>query len=403
MTNVTNDIRFPIYLDNHSTTRVDPRVVEAMLPYFTDHYGNASSGEHRLGWHAKESSERARGIIAGSVNAESKEIVFTASATESNNLALKGIAEAYKDKGRHIVTCATEHRSVLDVCSTLETCGFRVSVLGVDNRGQIDLDELERTITPGTILVSVMMANNEIGTIAPIAAIGAICRERGILFHTDASQAYGKIAIDVQEMNIDVMSISAHKVYGPKGIGGLFVRRKQNGVRLITQMDGGGQEFGLRSGTLNVPGIVGFAEAAALAMRLGEEEQRRIAVLRDRLQMMLSAAGQTSINGDESARLPNNLNVSFHGVVVKDALADIREIAVSAGSACAFEDAAAEQYSHVLQAIGIGREQAASTVRFGLGRFTTEAEIAYTGARFTEFIHSYRSLSQHQPSATEVS
>ncbi len=403
MTNETADVRFPIYLDNHSTTRVDPRVVEAMLPYFSEQYGNASSGDHRYGWHAKEAAERARSIIAGSVNADSAEVIFTGGATESNNLALKGIAEAYKDKGSHIVTCATEHRSVLDACKTLEACGFRISVLGVDSRGRIDLDELERTITQHTILVSVMAANNEIGTIAPIGAIGAICRSRGILFHTDASQAYGKVAIDMHAMNIDALSITAHKLHGPKGIGGLCVRRKHNGVRLIPQMDGGGQEFGLRSGTLNVPGIVGFAEAAALAMRLGEEDNRRIGALRDSLQALLSAAGGTAINGDEAARLPNNLNISFHGIAVKEILAALREIAVSAGSACASEDTGHEAYSHVLRAIGIGREQAQSTIRFGLGRFTTEAEIVYAGSRFTEFIHNHRSLSEHQTSTKDAS
>jgi cysteine desulfurase len=403
MNSHSNDIRFPIYLDNHATTRVDPRVVEAMLPYFTEQFGNASSKDHRYGWHAKEAVELARRTIAGSLNAEPAEIIFTSGATESNNLALKGIAEAYKDKGTHIVTCATEHRSVLDVCKNLEACGFRVSILSVDSLGHIDLDELERSLTKETIVVSVMTANNEIGTIAPIAEIGSICRARGILFHTDASQAYGKLEIDTKGMQLDAMSFSAHKLYGPKGIGALYLRRNRTGVRLTPQMDGGGHEFGLRSGTLNVPGIVGFGEAALLALQSAEEETRRIGALRDSLQEQLTSVGRTSINGDTANRLSNNLNISFHGIAMKDVMAEVREIALSTGSACTSEDAGTDSYSHVLQAIGIGKELAQSTIRFGLGRFTTDAEIKYTGKRITEYILSQRSLMQHQSPIKDLS
>jgi cysteine desulfurase len=403
MTHQVNDIRFPIYLDNHATTRVDPRVVDAMLPYFTENYGNASSRDHRYGWHAKEAVELARRTIAGSINAEPNEIVFTSGATESNNLALKGIAEAYRGKGNHIVTCATEHRSVLDACKNLESCGFRITIVPVDTLGRIDLSALELALTADTVLVSVMAANNEIGTIAPIDAIGALCRSHGILFHTDASQAYGRIALDTRAMRIDAMSLSAHKLYGPKGVGALFVRRNRNGVRLIPQMDGGGQEFGLRSGTLNVPGIAGFGEAAVLAIQLGGEENSRIASLRDALQEQLTAASGTSINGDEAHRLPNNLNISFHGVAIKDILTEIREISISAGSACTSEEANGEHVSHVLHAIGLDRDLAQSTIRFGLGRFTTEAEIVYTAKRITEFIHHQRPLSRRHSSVKDLS
>ncbi len=403
MTTHTNDIHFPIYLDNHSTTRVDPRVIEAMLPYFAEQYGNASSKEHRYGWHAKEAAELARRTIAGSMNAESNEIIFTSGATESNNLALKGIAEAYSGKGTHIVTCATEHRSVLDTCAALRTCGFSVTTLDVDAHGRIDLDELERALTDRTILVSIMAANNEIGTVAPLGAIGRMCSERGIIFHTDASQAYGKVAIDVKAMRIDAMSFSAHKLYGPKGVGGLFLRRNRNGVRIAPQMDGGGHEFGLRSGTLNIPGIVGFSEAAVLAVQLGQPEHKRIARMRDELQAHLAAAGGVRVNGDETNRLPNNLNVTLAGIVSKDVLTEIREIAISTGSACTSEDAATEEYSHVLRAIGLSRHQAESTLRFGIGRFTTDAEIEYTGRRITEFIYNQRSLAERQPSTKDLS
>jgi cysteine desulfurase len=403
MTQRTNDIRFPIYLDNHASTRVDPRVLEAILPYFTENFGNASSRDHRYGRYAREAAELARRTVAGSVNADANEIIFTSGATESNNLALKGIAEAYKDKGNHIITCATEHSSVLDVCSTLETCGYRITVLPVDSQGHIDLDELEHALTRKTILVSVMAANNEIGTIAPLASIGAICREHGVIFHTDASQAYGKILTDVKAMNIDVMSLSAHKVYGPKGVGALFVRRGSKAVRLVPQMDGGGHESGFRSGTLNVPGIVGFGEAAVLSIQLGDEENRRIEAMRNELQEQLTAVGGTSVNGDELNRLPNNLNISFHGVAITDVLTEIHEIAISTGSACTSESLEPEHYSHVLRAIGLDKVIAQSTMRLGLGRFTTDAEVAYAGKRIAEFIHYQRALSQHTSSVKDVS
>lgn len=401
MTQETNDIRFPIYLDNHATTQVDPRVVDAMLPYFTQHYGNASSHDHRFGWHAGESVERARRTIAQSIGAESSEIIFTSGATESNNLALKGIAESYRDKGTHIVTCATEHRSVLDVCHTLEACGFRITVLSVNNVGQIDQEEFKRALTPETILVSVMVANNEIGTIAPISEIGTACRERRIIFHTDASQAYGKIMIDCKAMNIDAMSFSAHKIYGPKGVGCLFVRRQSGTVRLIPQTDGGGQEYGLRSGTLNVAGIVGFGEAARLAILHSEEENRRTALLRDRLQTLLTLERNVCVNGDETHRLPNNLNISLNGNSAVSMLSSLREIAVSTGAACASVDNDTEKYSHVLRAIGVGREQARSTIRFGLGRFTTQSEVEYAGARIINSLHDQRSVSVWGDSSLE--
>ncbi|MGE5313396.1 MAG: cysteine desulfurase family protein [Acidobacteriota bacterium] len=385
-----SSIRFPIYLDNHATTRVDPRVVNAMLPYFTEHYGNPSSRDHRYGWHAKEAVELARRRIAEAVHAQTAEILFTSGATESNNLALKGVAEAYRDAGNRIVTCATEHSSVLDVCRTLELSGFIVTVIPVDEAGRIDLEALESALIPGTIMVSVMIANNEIGTLAPIRAIGSMCRARNILFHTDAVQAFTRIPIDVRADGIDLMSLSAHKIYGPKGVGALYVRRGSRGVRLMPQMDGGGQESGMRPGTMNVPSIVGFGEATAIAMASRGEETRRITALRDALETGLVSAGGVTVNGDRTHRLPNNLNVTFDGVKASDLMSEAREIALSTGSACTAEDIGREEYSHVLRAIGLDKNRASSTLRIGVGRFTTEEEISYTIRRITEFLHHRR-------------
>ncbi|HLP17547.1 MAG TPA: aminotransferase class V-fold PLP-dependent enzyme [Bacteroidota bacterium] len=390
MTPRKTDIHFPIYLDNHASTRVDPRVVQAMLPFFTEQYGNASSSDHRFGWYAKEAVDMARRRIAKTIHAEPNEIIFTSGATESNNLALKGIAETYRDKGNHLVTCATEHSSVLDVCRSLELSGFRVTVVPVDWAGRIEMDAFEAALTRDTILVSVMAANNEIGTCAPIEALGRMCRSRQILFHTDAAQAFGKIQLNVRTQCIDVMSLSAHKIYGPKGIGALFLRRSNGGVRLMPQVDGGGHEWGLRAGSLNVPGIVGFGEAAHLAESVYDAERKHLAMLRDKLEQGITESRDVIVNGDTENRLPNNSSLTFFGITAKELMSEVREIAISTGSACTSEDIEREEYSHVLKAIGLDSEQAKSTVRFGVGRFTTENEIDYTVARITAYLRQHR-------------
>lgn len=384
-------LKFPIYLDNHATTPMDPRVFEAMKPFFLEYFGNAASRNHSFGWVAEEAVEKARKQIAAVIGATSKEIVFTSGATESNNLALKGVAEMYAQKGNHIITAATEHKAILDTCKRLEKHGVRVTYLPVQQNGLVDLDQLRDAITDKTILVSIMYGNNEIGVVQPIAEIGKLCKEKGILFHTDATQAVGKIPVDVIKDNIDLLSMSAHKMYGPKGVGALYVRRKSPRVQLTAQMDGGGHERGMRSGTLNTPGIVGLGEAAALSHASLAEEMKRSAELRDRLKdRLLAELDETYINGSMEHRLPHNLNISFAYVEGESLLMGINDIAVSSGSACT---SATLEPSYVLKALGAGDDLAHSSIRFGIGRFTTEEEIDYTAAKVIDVVKKLRELS----------
>jgi cysteine desulfurase len=369
-------LTFPIYMDNNSTTPSDPRVVAEMLPYFTEKFGNAASRNHAFGWVAEEAVEVARERIAKLIGAQSeKEIVFTSGATESNNLALKGAYEFYKDKGNHIVTVVTEHKAILDTCKRLEKEGCNVTYLPVETDGRVNLQTLENALTDKTILVSVMLANNEIGTVQPLEEIGRITRARGILLHTDAVQGAGKIEFDVQKMNIDLASITSHKMYGPKGVGALYVRRSKPRVRIVSQMDGGGHERGNRSGTLNVPAIVGFGKAAELMTLEGKAESERIGKLRDRLEKRLtSSLDECYLNGAPNHRLPGSLNLSFNFVEGEAMMMAIKDIAVSSGSACT---SSSLEPSYVLRALGVGDELAHSSIRFGLGRFNTEEEVDY--------------------------
>jgi cysteine desulfurase len=362
-----------IYLDNNATTRPDPRVVDAMLPFLREHYGNAASRSHAFGWAAESAVETARKQVAALIGADPREIVWTSGATESDNLALKGVAETYAAQGDHVVTVATEHKAILDTAHHLERQGKRVTILPVDSHGLIDLNQLQDAMTDRTVLVSVMLGNNEIGTVQPIAEIGRMCRERGILFHTDATQGTGKISVDVGAMSVDLLSLSAHKIYGPKGVGALFVRRRNPHVRLAIQMDGGGHERGMRSGTLNVPGIVGFGAAAELCRQEMPSEAPHTKALRDRLQEGLQAGlDGILLNGHPIERLPGTLNVCLEGIDADALQVAVPELAVSAGSACT---SASITPSHVLKAIGRTDAQARSSLRFSLGRFTTEAEI----------------------------
>ncbi len=384
-------MKLPIYLDNHATTRMDPRVLDAMLPYFTELYGNAASRNHEFGWAAEAAVDKARKQIADLVGATAKEIIFTSGATESNNLAIKGVAEMYAEKGNHIITAATEHKAVLDTCKKLEKGGCRVTYLPLQGDGLIDLDMLRESITDKTILVSIMYANNEIGVIQPIREIGKICRERGVLFHTDAVQAVGKVPVDVNRDNIDIMSITGHKLYGPKGVGALYVRRKAPRVQITAQMDGGGHERGMRSGTLNVPGIVGLGEACEIARLEMPEESKRMAYLRDKLRFKLEAGlDEIFINGTMEHRLPGNLNMSFLYVEGESLLMGINDVAVSSGSACT---SATLEPSYVLKALGLGDDLAHSSIRFGIGRFSTEEEIDYVADKLVDVVGKLRELS----------
>jgi len=381
----------PIYMDYHATTPVDPRVLEAMLPYFGVKFGNAASRNHSFGWEAEQAVEKARKQIADLIGATPKEIVFTSGATESDNLALKGVAEMCAERGNHIVSVTTEHKAVLDTCKKLRRRGCAITLLPPGKDGLIDLDALRAAITEKTVLVSVMWANNEIGVIQPIREIGRIARERGVLFHTDATQAVGKVAIHVDEDNIDLMSISAHKMYGPKGIGALYVRRKNPRVQLTAQMDGGGHERGMRSGTLNVPGIVGLGEACAICQGEMGEEAVRLAALRDRLKdRLLAGLDEVYINGSMEHRLAGNLNMSFAYAEGESLLMGIGDIAVSSGSACT---SATLEPSYVLRALGVGDALAHTSIRFGLGRFNTEEEVDYVAARVIEVVKKLRALS----------
>ena len=381
----------PIYFDNHATTPVDPRVLEAMLPYFTENFGNAASRNHAYGWVAEDAVEKGRKQIASLIGANSKEIVFTSGATESNNLAIKGVAEMYAEKGNHIITAATEHKAVLDTCKHLEKKGCRITYLPLKGDGLVDLDMLRDAITDKTILISIMYANNEIGVIQPVKEIGKIAKERGVLFHSDAVQACGKVPVNVIEDGIDLLSITGHKLYGPKGVGALYVRRKNPRVQLTAQMDGGGHERGMRSGTLNVPGIVGLGAACEIAQREMPEESARLRALRDKLRATLEAnLEEVYINGSMEHRLPNNLNMSFAYVEGESLLMGINDIAVSSGSACT---SATLEPSYVLKALGLGDDLAHTSIRFGLGRFNTEAEVDYVAQKMIDVVNKLRELS----------
>lgn len=384
-------MKLPIYMDNHATTPVDPRVFEAMKPYFTEIFGNAASRNHPFGWQAEEAVETARKSVAKLIGASPKEIVFTSGATESNNLAIKGVAEMYQEKGNHIITVVTEHKATLDSCKHLEKQGYRVTYLPVDKYGLVDLEQLRQAITDKTILISVMMANNEIGVIQPIKEIGKIAREHKVLMHTDAVQAAGKIPVNVDELNVDLLSISAHKMYGPKGVGALYVRRKNPRVMLSPIIDGGGHERGMRSGTLNVTGIVGLGKAAEIALLEMSEEVERITYLRNKLQEGIFAQiPEVFINGHPTNRLPGNLNISFAYVEGESLLMGLSDVAVSSGSACT---SASLEPSYVLKALGVGEELAHSSLRFGLGRFNTEEEVDFTIEKVVQAVNKLRDLS----------
>jgi cysteine desulfurase len=385
-------LQTPIYLDNHATTPVDPRVLEAMLPYFTERFGNAASKSHAFGWEAESAVDTAREQVAKLIGAASpREIVFTSGATESDNLAIKGVAEAYRDRGNHIVTCVTEHKAVLDSCKVLAKHGFDITYLPVGGDGLIDMQRLGDAITDKTILISIMAANNEIGTIQPIKEIGGLAKERKVLFHSDATQGVGKFPINVDAMGIDLLSLTAHKLYGPKGIGALYVRSTAPRVKLVSLIDGGGHERGMRSGTLNVPGIVGLGKACELSQKEMSAEAERLIALRERLKDgILRQLDEVQINGHAVQRLPGNLNLSFAYIEGESLLMGLKDIAVSTGSACT---SASLEPSYVLKAIGLADELAYSAIRFGLGRFTTQEEIDYTVKRVVEEVRRLRDMS----------
>lgn len=384
-------VKTPIYMDNNSTTRTDPRVVDAMLPYFTEKFGNAASRSHPFGWEAEAAVEEAREQIAGLIGASAKEIIFTSGATESNNLAIKGVAAMYKKKGNHVITQATEHKAVLDTCKRLERDGCQVTYLPVDKTGQVSAEQVRAAITDKTVLVSIMAANNEIGTVQPVKAIGRLCKEKGILFHTDAVQAVGKIPLDVEEMGIDLLSLTAHKIYGPKGVGALYVRKRDPRVRLEPQMDGGGHERGMRSGTLAVPMIVGLGAACDIARREMPAETERTYRLRERLrQGIMDQLPETYLNGHPTDRLPGNANISFAYVEGEGLMMGIKDVAVSSGSACT---SASLEPSYVLRALGVGDELAHSSIRFGIGRFNTEAEVDFVVELVTREVSRLREMS----------
>ncbi|HEY2394224.1 MAG TPA: IscS subfamily cysteine desulfurase [Candidatus Angelobacter sp.] len=383
-------VKLPVYLDNHATTPMDPRVLQEMLPFLTNNFGNAASNSHSFGWTAAAAVEKARRQIAAAIGASAREIVFTSGATESDNLAIKGVAEAFRNKGNHIITAISEHKAVLDSCKHLEKYGYRVTYLPVGRDGRIDLDQLKTSFTDQTILVSIMAANNETGVLQPMEEIGKLCRERGILFHSDAVQALGKVPLDVSKANLDLASLTAHKLYGPKGCGALYVRHCVD-VRLVPMIDGGGHENGLRSGTLNVPGIVGFGKACEIAQQEMREESCRIAGLRNRLRSRLEAElDQLVINGSMEHRLPGNLNMSFLQVDGEALLTGLHDIALSSGSACS---SGRTEASYVLKALGLSDEAAGSAIRFGIGRFNTEAEIDHVAGRVIELVKSLRDVS----------
>ncbi|GAC1354812.1 MAG: IscS subfamily cysteine desulfurase [Polyangiales bacterium] len=396
---MTAKLQLPIYMDYHATTPVDPRVLEAMIPYFTLKFGNAASRNHAFGWTAEEAVDSAREEVARLIGAvdeksqqpDAKSIVLTSGATESDNLAIKGVAEFYKEKGNHLITSKIEHKAVLDTCKRLEAEGYQVTYLDVDKYGMVHPEQVAAALTDKTTLVSLMLANNEVGTVNPIGAIGKLCRSRGVLFHTDAVQGIGKIPFDVNAMHVDLASITAHKMYGPKGVGALYVRRSKPRVRLAAQMDGGGHERGLRSGTLNVPGIVGFGKAAEIMRLEGVAESKRIGAQRDRLHKLIGArVDEIVLNGHPTERLPGNLNISFNFVEGEAMMMAMKDVAVSSGSACT---SASLEPSYVLRALGIGEEAAHSSIRFGLGRFTTDEEVAYVADLVATQVGKLREMS----------
>lgn len=384
-------LKFPIYLDHNATTPCDPRVVEAMIPYFTESFGNAASRNHPFGWQAEEAVDYAREQVAQLIGADSKEIIFTSGATEGDNLAIKGVFEMYASKGNHIITCNIEHKAVLDTCKHIEKEGGEVTYLEVNKDGLVDPKDVEAAIKPNTILIALMYANNEIGTVMPIREIGAIARKHGVLLFTDATQAVGKIPVDVKADNIDLLAMTAHKMYGPKGIGALYVRRKNPRVKVTAQMDGGGHERGMRSGTLNVPGIVGFGKACELARLEMDQDAKRLVVLRDKLETALLGLEEAYLNGDKQHRLPHVSNISFKYVEGEGLMMGFnKEIALSSGSACT---SASLEPSYVLKALGLGDDLAHSSLRFGLGRFTTEEQIDYTIEQVTRTVNKLREMS----------
>ncbi len=384
-------VKLPIYMDNHATTPTDPRVVDAMLPYFTEKFGNAASRNHSFGWAGEEAIETARAQVASLIGATPKEIIFTSGATESDNLMIKGVAEMYREKGNHIITQAIEHKAVLDTCKRLEKYGYEVTYLPVQKDGRVDPEEVRKAITPKTILITVMYANNEIGSINPIMEIGKIAKEHGIIFGVDGVQAVGKIPVDVQKDNIDLLAISAHKIYGPKGVGALYVRRRNPRVQLSAIIDGGGHERGMRSGTLNVTGIIGLGKACEIAQQEMGQEAERLRALRDRLKAGLEAKlDEVFINGSWEHRLPNNLNMSFAYVEGESLLMGINDIAVSSGSACT---SATLEPSYVLKALGVGEDLAHTSIRFGLGRFNTAEEVDYVIEKMVQVVTKLRELS----------
>ncbi len=384
-------ISLPIYMDNHATSPLDPRVLEAMMPYFTSKFGNAASRNHSFGWEAEQAVDIAREQIAKLIGATAKEIIFTSGATESNNLAIKGIAEMYRERGNHIITQVTEHKAVLDTCKRLEKYGYRVTYLPVKANGLIDLEDLKRAMDDKTILVSIMAANNEIGVLQPIREIGKICHEKGVIFHCDAVQAVGKVPFNVIQDNVDVASISGHKLYGPKGVGALYVRRRNPRVQIAAQIDGGGHERGMRSGTLNVPGIVGLGKACEIALEEMDSEAAYLRGLRDRLKAKFeSELDYIHVNGTMEHRLPGNLNMSFVYVEGESLLMGINDVAVSSGSACT---SATLEPSYVLKALGLGDDVAHSSIRFGLGRFNTQAEVDYVADKVIDIVKKLRELS----------
>jgi cysteine desulfurase len=384
-------LKLPIYLDNNATTPMDPRVLEAMLPYFTEHFGNAASRNHPFGWEAEEAVDYAREQVAKLVGADPKEIIFTSGATEGDNLGIKGVYEMYASKGNHIITCTTEHKAVLDTCKHIERQGGEVTYLEVKADGLIDLKELEAAIKPNTILIAIMYANNEIGVVQPVKEISAIARKNGVLFFTDATQAVGKIPVDVNKDGIDIMAFTAHKMYGPKGVGAIYVRRKNPRVKLTAQMDGGGHERGMRSGTLNVPGIVGFGKACELARLEMADDAARLSKLRDKLENALMQLEEAYVNGNREHRLPHVTNISFKYVEGEGLLMGFnKNIALSSGSACT---SASLEPSYVLKALGLGDDLAHSSLRFGLGRFTTEEQIDYTIKSVSDTVIKLREMS----------
>jgi cysteine desulfurase len=383
-------IKLPIYLDNNATTPLDPRVLDAMIPYFTQHFGNAASRNHAFGWAAEEGVDYAREQVASLIGADPREIIFTSGATESNNLAIKGVFDMYQSRGNHIITVTTEHKAVLDTCKSLEKLGAQVTYLSPNEEGLITLEQIEQAITPQTILITVMYGNNEIGVLQPIKEIGALAKKNGILFHTDATQAVGKIPVDVMQDGIDLMSFTGHKMYGPKGVGALYVRRKNPRVKVTSQMDGGGHERGMRSGTLNVPAIVGFGKACEICKNEMEQEAIRLSALRDKLERELGQIEESYVNGSKQHRLPHVSNMSFKYVEGEGLIMGVKDIAVSSGSACT---SASLEPSYVLKALGLDDELAHSSLRFGLSRFTTEEEIDFAINHVKTAVEKLREMS----------